>query len=111
MGTAFGLQDCRIRIKLKAKMLEESWRNVLPTTAFPRERLEIGMKPTELFVAVGLVSSRREVKRLIKQGGLYADGLRIDNIEWNLSIKNIPLSGAILRVGKKKIHRVVVEQS
>ena len=82
----------------------------MPTTTFSRERLEIGIKPTELFVAVGLVSSRREVKRLIKQGGLYVDGLRIDNIEWNLSIKNVPLSGVILRVGKKKIHRVIVAQ-
>jgi len=79
----------------------------LPTTAVARARLETGIAPAELFTDVGLTPSRAEAKRLIKQGGLYVNEERIDNLERLLTLKDVGRNGMILKAGKKKVHRVV----
>ncbi|MGD0782896.1 MAG: tyrosine--tRNA ligase, partial [Candidatus Aminicenantales bacterium] len=81
----------------------------LPTTSVPRERLEAGIAPAELFTLVGLTPSRGEAKRLIKQGGLYVNDERIDSLERLLTAADIGPEGLILKAGKKKIHRIVAE--
>jgi tyrosyl-tRNA synthetase len=80
----------------------------LPTTAVPRSRLEAGIAPAGLFTEVGLTPSRREAKRMIEQGGLYVNDVRIDSVERLLTVKDLgPDGGLILKAGKKKIHRIV----
>jgi tyrosyl-tRNA synthetase len=83
---------------------------VLPTTAVARARLEAGVSSAELFTEVGLTPSRGEAKRLIKQGGLYVNDRPIPDLEWLITIREIrPDGGMLLKAGKKKVHRVVVE--
>ena len=83
---------------------------VLPTTAVARARLEAGVRSAELFTEVGLTPSRGEAKRLIKQGGLYVNDRPIPDLEWLITIREIrPDGGMLLKAGKKKVHRVVVE--
>jgi len=79
----------------------------LPTTTIPRDRLEAGISPAELFTEVGLAPSRGEAKRLIKQGGLYVNDERIDHLERLLTLKDVGPDGMMLKAGKKKIHRIV----
>ncbi|MDP2916234.1 MAG: tyrosine--tRNA ligase, partial [Candidatus Aminicenantes bacterium] len=79
----------------------------LPTTTVARARLEAGIGPAELFTDVGLTPSRGEAKRLIKQGGLYVNGQRLDSLERLLTIKDVGPDGMMLKAGKKKIHRVI----
>ena len=81
----------------------------LPKTAVARARLEAGIAPAELFTDVGLTPSRAEAKRLIKQGGLYVNEERIDNLERLLTLKDVGRNGMILKAGKKKVHRVIPE--
>jgi len=60
-----------------------------------------------LLVDLKLISSKSEAERLIKQGGVEIDGVRIDDPR-----KDIDLSKPaefLLRAGKKKFVRVVVE--
>jgi tyrosyl-tRNA synthetase len=60
-----------------------------------------------LLVDLKLISSKSEAERLIKQGGVEIDGVRIDDPR-----KDIDLSKPgefLLRAGKKKFLRVVVE--
>jgi tyrosyl-tRNA synthetase len=83
---------------------------VLPTTAVPRSRLEAGISPAELFVEVGLTPSRGEAKRLIKQGGLYVNEERIENLDRLLTVHDLGPDGMMLKAGKKKIHRIVIEK-
>jgi tyrosyl-tRNA synthetase len=78
----------------------------IPTTAVPRARLETGISPAELFTDIGLTPSRGEAKRLIKQGGLYVNDERIDSLDRLLTIKDVGPDGLVLKVGKKKVHRV-----
>jgi len=81
----------------------------MPTTTVPRARLEAGISPAELFTNVGLTPSRAEAKRLIKQGGLYVNDERIDSLERLLTTKDLGSNGLLLKAGKKKVHRVVLE--
>jgi len=64
-------------------------------------------KLTALLVDLKLISSKSEAERLIKQGGVEIDGVRIDDPR-----KDIDLSKPaefLLRAGKKKFVRVVVQ--
>jgi tyrosyl-tRNA synthetase len=80
----------------------------LPTTSVPRSRLEAGISPAGLFTEVGLTPSRREAKRMIEQGGLYVNDVRIDSVERLLTVDDLgPDGGLLLKAGKKKIHRIV----
>lgn len=81
----------------------------IPCTNIPSQRLAAGISPLDLFVEVGLTSSRGEAKRLIKQGGMYINDQRVYNLEGKLSEKDVTPQGILLRAGKKKYHRILVE--
>ena len=49
----------------------------VPSVALARERLAGGMATIDLAVMAGLVSSKGEATRLIKQGGLYVNDQRV----------------------------------
>ncbi len=60
-----------------------------------------------LLVEVGLAASRSEAERLIKQGGVEMDGSRAGDVKQEVDLSK---PGAfLLRAGKKKFLRVVVE--
>jgi tyrosyl-tRNA synthetase len=62
---------------------------------------------TKLLVGWGLAPSNSEAQRLIAQGGVEIDGTRVDDVK-----KEVDLSKPgefLLRAGKKKFLRVVVE--
>jgi tyrosyl-tRNA synthetase len=82
---------------------------VLPTTVVSRARLEAGISPAELFTEVGLTPSRGEAKRLIKQGGLYVNEERIESLDRLLTVQDLGPDGMMLKAGKKKIHRIVID--
>jgi tyrosyl-tRNA synthetase len=55
-----------------------------------------------------LVDSRAEADRLIKQGGVEIDGRRIDDVKHQVNLSK-PGSSFLLRAGKKKFLRIMVE--
>ena len=75
-----------------------------PVVKLPRgepKRLSI------LLVDLGLASSRSEAERLIKQGGVEIDNHRADDVKKQIDLSKS--SEFLLRAGKKKFLRVVVE--
>jgi tyrosyl-tRNA synthetase len=75
----------------------------------PVKRLPLdgAKKLTALLVELQLVASKNEAIRLIEQGGVEIDGARVDDAR-----KDVDLSKAgefLLRAGKKKFVRVVVQ--
>jgi tyrosyl-tRNA synthetase len=60
-----------------------------------------------LLVELGLSSSRSEAERLIKQGGVEIDGARVDDVKREMDLSRA--QEFLLRAGKKKFVRVVVE--
>ncbi|MBU4330099.1 MAG: tyrosine--tRNA ligase [Acidobacteria bacterium] len=80
----------------------------MPSTDVAGARLQQGLSPLDLFVEVGLVSSRGEAKRLQKQGGMYVNDRRIDSLDVLLTKADVTPGGILLRAGKKKYHRVQI---
>ena len=67
----------------------------------PPQRLAV------LLVQLELATSRSEAERLIKQGGVEVDGVRVSDIKKELDVSKP--GSFLLRAGKKKFLRVVVE--
>jgi tyrosyl-tRNA synthetase len=81
----------------------------MPSTSIARDRLRTGISPQELFTETGLTASRGDAKRLIKQGGLYVNDRRVDGMDRLIGENDLTPEGILLRAGKKKYHRVVVD--
>jgi len=64
-------------------------------------------KLTALLVDLKLISSKSEAERLIKQGGVEIDGARVDDFRRDIDLSK-PVE-FLLRAGKKKFLRIVVE--
>ncbi|MCJ7682552.1 MAG: tyrosine--tRNA ligase [Candidatus Aminicenantes bacterium] len=80
----------------------------MPGTDIAGARLHQGLSPLDLFVEVGLVSSRGEAKRLQKGGGMYVNDRRIDSQDALLTKADVTPDGILLRAGKKKYHRILI---
>ncbi|MDI6699124.1 MAG: tyrosine--tRNA ligase [Candidatus Saccharicenans sp.] len=57
----------------------------------------------ELMVNLGIVSSRGEAKRLIRQGGVYINSQRVEDLEHKLDSAR---TEQILKIGKRKFYRL-----
>ena len=75
----------------------------------PVRRLARGVakKLTALLVELELVPSKSEAIRLIEQGGVEIDGARVDDARKEIDLSRV--GEFLLRAGKKKFLRVVVE--
>lgn len=94
----------------KAFAGEEGSLEAMPTTLLDERRLEGGMTAFELFAEAGLCTSRGEARRLISQGGGYVNGRRLQGIDELITGEDAREGAIILRAGKKRYHRVVVER-
>ena len=83
--------------------------SAMPTTTIAKTRLDDGVGVLEIFAEVGLTQSRGEARRMLQQGGIYVNDNRVDQIDAVLSAGDITTDGILLRAGKKKYHRLVVE--
>lgn len=76
----------------------------VPVRKMPRE----GKKKLAALVAeCGLAPSRAEAERLIKQGGVEMDGARVEDVRHEVDLSRP--GDFLLRAGKKKFLRIVVE--
>jgi tyrosyl-tRNA synthetase len=62
---------------------------------------------TQLLVEIELATSRSEADRLVKQGGVELDGARLTDVKTEVDLSKH--REFLLRVGKKKFLRIVVE--
>ncbi len=80
-----------------------------PSTEVQGNTIEEGINITELLLLTGLVSSKSEGRRLIKQGGIYLNGDRVDDEELIIGSEYIDDGKIVLRKGKKVFHNVYVK--
>ncbi len=83
----------------------------MPTTTIGSSRLSQGIPAFELFAEVGLCSSKGEARRLIQQGGGYINGQRIQKFDDRATLDHLDKGEILLRAGKKKYHRVQVDEN
>jgi tyrosyl-tRNA synthetase len=84
-------------------------RTILPSASLPREQLAGGISVFRALMDTGLVSSKGEAKRLIKDGGAYLNDERITSAQTIGETDLLHDQGVFLRVGKKKYGLLVVE--
>jgi tyrosyl-tRNA synthetase len=83
--------------------------SAMPTTTIPLARLEAGLGVLEIFAEVGLAGTRSEARRMVQQGGMYVNDTRVDNADTMLTPRDAIPDGIMLRAGKKRYHRLVIE--
>ena len=64
----------------------------------------------EILPEVGLAKSRGEARRLIKQGGVSVNREKVTGEDFSLLPEHVSDGAILLKVGKKKYHRLVVER-
>jgi tyrosyl-tRNA synthetase len=96
-----------------AKHAAEEFQRVFRDRQAPAEAPVRKIRPgppqrlSALLVQLELAASRSEAERLIKQGGVEVDGVRVSEIKKEMDVSQP--GGFLLRAGKKKFLRVVVE--
>jgi tyrosyl-tRNA synthetase len=62
----------------------------------------------DLLVELEIRSSRAEAKRLIRQGGVYLDGVRIEDI--TLELERKPGKEYLLKIGKRMFYKLIPQE-
>ena len=92
-----------------ARVAEEEFVKVFQQRELPTDMPTFAMKQDmpiiDLMIAADLAPSRSEARRLVAQGGVRRDDAAVDQID-----AVIPARPAVLRVGRRKFVRLIVEK-
>jgi tyrosyl-tRNA synthetase len=96
--------------KEEARKAAQEFERIFKKKELPSEIEEIELEApqallVELLVNKNLLASSREAKRVIRQGGLYLDGQRIEDVGFKIDLRK--KSEVILKIGKKKFYKIV----
>lgn len=83
----------------------------LPSVTIPRTSLSSGMLVVDLLVFCGLAESKAQARRLIEQGGASIDTRRIADVSERIDVDAMNAGVAILKVGKRRLLRVIASGS
>ena len=89
----------------------ESWvraQSSVPNSQIKQYYFKEGIPAYKLFHMAELASSGGAARRLIEQGGAYANGKRIESYDQLISEKDIQNNEILLRAGKKRYHLLKV---
>ena len=84
-------------------------REGIPTTLLNMRQLAEGIGLAALLTEVGLTKSRGEARRAIEQGGAYVNETRVSDLDYAVSTSDLKPDTILLRVGKKRYHRLAVK--
>ncbi len=101
------LHDADAARQSEAEFVRVYSRRETPSDA-PTFSLHYPATVVEVLAKAGLTRSKGEARRLIKQGGVYLDGQRIDDIRANIS--PAAADEGMLRVGRRRFLRIVGTQ-
>jgi len=96
--------------KEEARKAAQEFERIFKKKELPSEIEEIELEApqallVDLLVNKNLFPSSREAKRVIRQGGLYLDGQRIEDVGFKIDLRK--KSEVILKIGKKKFYKIV----
>ncbi|MPZ14598.1 MAG: tyrosine--tRNA ligase [Chloroflexi bacterium] len=78
-----------------------------PTTVVDPGRLGAGVPLVDLLVETGLAASKRGARNLIRGGGVYVNGQRVEDVDTTVDGEDLRSGAVLLRKGPKQFHRVV----
>ena len=77
-----------------------------PTTEVELSRLESGIAILEVLKETGLVPSSSEARRLISQGGISVNDIKVESIDFNVTADMLNDGVLMIKKGKKTYHQV-----
>jgi len=83
--------------------------SALPTTFIKKTRLSAGIPIVDLLYKAGLVTSKSEARRLIKQAGAYINDKKISSPDMVVKENSLKNNQIMLRRGKKQYRRILVK--
>jgi tyrosyl-tRNA synthetase len=81
----------------------------LPTVTIPAGEVDGTLSVADAFVRAGLASSRGDARRTAQQGGLSIDDQKVENVDHPLDEVLTGRTVVLLRSGKKRFMRLVIE--
>ncbi|MCD6224732.1 MAG: tyrosine--tRNA ligase [Deltaproteobacteria bacterium] len=81
----------------------------VPYSSIDIEQIKQGIPAFKIIYDVGLADTKSASRRLIKQGGAYINGQRIDHFDHLISDNDIKGMEILLRAGKKRFHILKVK--
>ena len=79
----------------------------VPSSSINKDGI-IGTAPVvDLLCQTGLCKSKSDARRLVKQGGAYINGNRIEAFDQILQDSDVEEGETLLRAGKKKYHKII----
>lgn len=80
----------------------------IPTTNMDKSNFENGFNILDILVSLKLAPSKSEARRLVQQGGIKVNDIKIENIEHNINIKDFNENKILIQKGKKVFHQVEI---
>lgn len=81
----------------------------LPGTTISKADFEENANIIDMLLLLGLIPSKGEGRRLIQQGGIYVNDVRISSIDHSLTSDDLTDGSLMIRKGKKVYHRLEVK--
>lgn len=79
----------------------------IPIAQIPREKLDKGIEVYLLLVEAGICKTRGEARRLIAQGGVTMNDLRISSFDQKVYGRDFKGNTLLLKIGKKRFYKIV----
>ena len=83
--------------------------DAIPSVSIPEAELTAGIGVLELFARTDLCASRSEARRLVEQGGARVNDRPVTDVEALIDAEWVEEGELLLRAGKKRYFRVIVE--
>lgn len=80
----------------------------IPTTTLSKAGFTDGMDPISLLVAIGVVASKSEGRRIIQQGGMKVNDEKIEEISQLITLNDFKDGELMVQKGKKVFHQVIL---
>ena len=81
----------------------------IPTTEMDKAKFAEGMGILDLLKEIGLTKSNSEGRRLIEQGGITVDDVKVETIDKKISLDDFKDGKIMIRKGKKVFHQIKIQ--
>jgi len=79
----------------------------VPTVTITKE--EIGLSILDIMASTKILPSKKEGRRLIEQGGLTINGVKVDDVNRTLNEKDFEDGSVLIKRGKKNYNKIEVK--
>ena len=78
----------------------------IPSTELIAQNVADGISIIDILIATKLIPSKGEGRRLIQQGGVFINDVKVDSFEYMVTYETLLGEGIVIRKGKKVFHKV-----